>query len=150
MEKKECIELGLKYYNNPEGGKFNCCESVLYALCRYIGAEDENIPAIATPFGGGIGGCGRTCGCITGAAMAIGIKFGRNSSEESKDPATEAVRALMDRFQEKYGTTDCCDLTGIRMRDAELSDEEKIRLHEEVCNGILDNTVGWAVDILNK
>ena len=150
MDKIECIKRSLKYYNNPEGGKLNCCESTLLALCNYMGIENSSIPAIATPFGGGIGGCGRSCGCVTGAAMALGLKFGRGSADEDKDPATDAVRQLMDKFKEKYNTTDCEDLIGIIMRDVELTDEEKQKQHDDICNGIMENTISWAVDIIDK
>ena len=148
MDIEECVKTGLRYYNNPDGGKFNCSESTLLALCSYLGIEKDYIPGIATPFGGGVGGCGRICGCLAGASMAIGLKTGRSCPDESKDPATEAVRKLMDRFQEKYGTTDCSELIGIRMRDVELSDEEKAKQHEDICNGIMSDTVKWAADIL--
>ncbi len=150
MDKKECIDLGLKYYNNPDGGKLNCCESTLLALCSYMELADENIPAIATPFGGGIGGCGKTCGCLTGAAMAIGLRYGRKNGDECKDPATDAVRELMDLFMEKYGTTDCGELTGIIMRETELTDEEKKKLHDDVCDRVLSDTILWASGILDK
>ena len=150
MDKKECTEIGLKHYNNPDGPKLNCCESTLLALCAYLEVENDILPSIASSFGGGLGGCGETCGCVTGAAMALGLKFGRSRPEESKDPAYNAVRNLIDLFQEKYGTADCSELTGMRMRDVELTDEEKQRLHDDVCSGIMENTISWAVDILDS
>ena len=150
MNKKECTNIGLKHYNNPDGGKFTCCESILLALSDYLEIESDIIPSIASSLGGGLGGCGETCGCITGAAMALGLKFGRSSAEESKDEAYAAVRRLVDLFQDKYGTAACKDLIGMRMRDAELTADEKQKLHDDVCNGIMENTISWTVDILDS
>ena len=99
MDKKKCTETGLRHYNNPDGAKLNCCESTLLALSDYLEIKNDLIPSIASSFGGGLGGCGETCGCITGAAMALGLKFGRSSAEESKDPAYDAVRKLIDLFE---------------------------------------------------
>ncbi len=115
-----------------------------------MGIDNSSIPAIATPFGGGIGGEGRSCGCVTGAAMALGLKYGRSSAGESKDPATDAVRQLMDKFTERYNTTDCEELIGIIMRDVELTDEEKQKQHDDICNRIMENTISWAIDIIDK
>ena len=150
MNKKECTDIGLKHYNNPDGPKFTCCESTLLALCNYLGVKSDIIPSIASSFGGGLGGCGETCGCVAGAAMALGLKFGRSRAEESKDPAYDAVRKLMDLFQDRYGTVSCKDLIGMRMRDVELTAEEKQKLHDDICSGIMENTISWAVDIIEE
>ena len=80
--------------------------------------------------------------------MALGLKFGRSSAEESKDPAYDAVRKLIDLFEEKYATTSCSKLIGMRMRDVELTDEIKQRIHDDICSGIMENTISWAVDII--
>jgi len=149
MNLELCIETGLKHYNNPAGKKFNCCESVLLALCEYMAIEFDKIPSIATAFGGGIGGCGKTCGCLTGAVMAIGLKYGRSASEEDKEPAYERVQKLIDNFEAKYKSTDCRALIGLTMRGAGLSDEDKKKLHEDVCDEILADAVTWTSDLLN-
>jgi C_GCAxxG_C_C family probable redox protein len=150
MDVDECVEKGLKHYNNPDGNKFNCSESVLLALCEYLGIESDNIPSIATAFGGGIGGCGKTCGCLTGSVMAIGIKYGRSKSNEDKDSANERVQKLIDNFEAKYKSTDCRDLIGLTMRNIELTDEEKNKLHENVCDKILIDTVRWTAELLKE
>lgn len=61
---------------------FNCCESVLLGASEFLGVTSELIPKIATGFGGGIGHTGRICGAVTGAVMALGIKYGRTSPQD--------------------------------------------------------------------
>ncbi|MBI4710518.1 MAG: C_GCAxxG_C_C family protein, partial [Nitrospirae bacterium] len=39
--------------------------------------DKETVLKIASPFGGGIGRMGETCGAVTGALMVIGLKYGR-------------------------------------------------------------------------
>ncbi len=63
---------------------FNCCESTLQGLGDYLGVKSDLIPSIATGFGGGIGHTGGVCGAITGAVMALGIKYGRRDPRIKK------------------------------------------------------------------
>src|SRR4030066_652072 len=62
---------------------FNCAESVLKSLADEMGIECSCIPKIATGFGAGLGRHGEICGAITGAVMALGLKYGR---ADTKDP----------------------------------------------------------------
>lgn len=79
---EELQEKAARYFqerppNFPEGRPYNCCESVLLALAEYLGVESELIPRIATGIGAGFSLNGFTCGSISGATMAIGLKYGR-------------------------------------------------------------------------
>ncbi|MDD2550794.1 MAG: C-GCAxxG-C-C family protein, partial [Bacteroidales bacterium] len=55
---------------------FNCSQAVLAAFSEECGISRETALKIACPFGGGIGGYGRTCGALTGGLMVIGLKYG--------------------------------------------------------------------------
>ena len=89
---EELQEEAVRYFqerpeNFPEGRSYNCCESVLLALAEYLGVESDLIPRIATGVGAGFSLNGLTCGAISGAAMAIGLKYGRRALlvDESKE-----------------------------------------------------------------
>ncbi len=148
MDKENCKKTAYRHFNSSDGSRFNCCESTLLALSEYIGKDSDIIPEIATPFGGGIGGCGMVCGCMTGAAMAVGLVKGRSTPEGGKDEANEAVRKIAALFRQKYGSVNCSDLTGYTFCDDEITEEEKNRLHDEVCNRILSDVIEWSCEIL--
>jgi C_GCAxxG_C_C family probable redox protein len=98
---------------------FNCAESVSLALREYFGISSDLIPAAATGMGGGIGRCGRACGAFTGAVIAMGLKLGRKSPEDDRNPLYAAVRELEKRFIEKFGDVDCAALIGFDIRTKE-------------------------------
>ncbi|MCD6529346.1 C_GCAxxG_C_C family protein [Candidatus Bathyarchaeota archaeon] len=77
MTKESCKILSRAPSNFPERRPYNCCESVLLALAEYLGVESDLIPKIATGIGAGFSLNGFTCGSISGAAMAISIRYGR-------------------------------------------------------------------------
>jgi len=87
--------VGQKAKENFKIG-FNCAESVLKSLADEMSIECSCIPKIATGFGAGLGRHGEICGAITGAVMALGLKYGRS---DTKDPeAKEKAYAIVDGF----------------------------------------------------
>jgi C_GCAxxG_C_C family probable redox protein len=118
MEKsKEIEELAKKYFN----GGFNCAESTLLSVTDSLGINNELIPKVATGFGGGFGRNSQICGAISGAVLAIGIKFGRNdiNDSKSKDLAYEKVRIFMKEFEDEFNSMICKELTGCDLRTRE-------------------------------
>ena len=95
---------------------FICSESVLMAMQDYLGLERN--PSIATGFGGGIGRKGSVCGAVTGAILAINLKYGRRKLEENdiKEKTFSKALEFYNKFEEKMGSAICydiieCDLT---------------------------------------
>ena len=58
--------------------------------------------------------------------MAIGLAVGRRSLEESVDPAYDLTLRLLHSFEERFGSTNCRDLTG-----CDLSTEEGQRSFQD-------------------
>ncbi|MBI2844564.1 MAG: C_GCAxxG_C_C family protein [Armatimonadetes bacterium] len=116
--------------------KLNCTESVLTGLVREFDLDCSCAPRIATAFGGGIAGQGETCGALTGAMMALGLKFGREQGDDndSKAIAYGKVRQLFSEFEKVFGTCRCFDLIGIDLTTPEgLEKAFEINLHENIC-----------------
>ena len=55
---------------------FSCSQAVLSAFAPEHGLDRETALKVATAFGGGMGHRGDTCGAVTGAFMAIGLRHG--------------------------------------------------------------------------
>ncbi len=93
---------------------FSCSQSVLLAFAPRFGLDPNVAARLASPFGGGIARQGRVCGAVTGALMVIGLQSGNATAgdREAKDAAYAKVRALMARFAERHGATECRELTG--------------------------------------
>lgn len=72
----------------------------------------EELARAGASFGGGVGLTKNLCGCITAAGLAVGLKYGHlEPTGTAPRPAYARTKAIVDKFQQKYGTLNCRDLT---------------------------------------
>ncbi len=58
------------------------------------------------------------CGCLSAAAMAVGLLYGSTEpTGTAPRPAYARTKAVMDRFRERFGSTQCGDLTAKWIND---------------------------------
>lgn len=76
------------------------------------GIQSDIIPKIATGFCGGVSRTCGMCGAVSGGIIALNLFYGRNKPSESTEAAYIAVRKLINVFKEKFGSTNCKELTG--------------------------------------
>lgn len=95
----------------------------MLAVCQQLGIQNELIPRIASAFGGGMGGTGSVCGALTGAVMAIGLRYGREKATEQDARAHALTQELRRRFEAEMGHIECRKLTGM-----DLSTQEGVEL----------------------
>jgi C_GCAxxG_C_C family probable redox protein len=142
MKEKESLD----YFRNG----FNCAQAVFTPFAKENGISESYALKIASGFGGGMGRLQATCGAVTGAYMAIGVKHGKSIGDEGnekREKTYELVRTFDATFKKQFTTTSCwellrCDLT---------TDEGKKyftdnKLHEKVCQ----QCVSHAVRIMEK
>lgn len=79
---------------------FNCAQSVFSSFAPAMGLEEKEALKITSGFGAGICYKGEICGAVSGAYMALGLKFGRWKSEDVE--AREKTYALMREFDEEF------------------------------------------------
>lgn len=129
----------------------NCTQSVLGVFCGEYGLPSETALRIACPFGGGIGGYGKTCGALTGAMMVIGLKYGSASAGDTnaRHLTREKTRMLIDNFSKLHGSCECNDLVGFD-RSKMTSTELKARLphFQKVCPEFLATVVSFLEEEL--
>ena len=108
-------EKAIEYFK----GGFNCAQAVLVVFAEENGLDQATALKIAGGFGAGMGRLQNTCGAVTGAFMAIGLKHGKtlgDEGNEKRDKCYAMVREFDSKFKEIFGTTSCsellqCDLT---------------------------------------
>lgn len=94
-----------------DGGLY-CSEAILKAFSDdYDLGLTKEWYKIATAFGVGLGGSKCCCGCVTGSAIVLSLVAGRNTAEESEDPAFTIANQLHNEFKEQFGATCCRVLT---------------------------------------
>ena len=128
---------------------FSCSQAVLAVFAEDFGMDREIAFRLSTPFGGGIASSGDICGAVSGALMAIGLKYGRIKGDdlESKENAYEKVREFIAEFGKRNGNIDCKDLLGHKIYNP---DGTKNPLAEKAADEKCDGLVRSAIEILEN
>jgi C_GCAxxG_C_C family probable redox protein len=122
----------------------NCTQAVMLFALRALG-EDPAAAEYARYFGGGIGRMGSTCGAITGAALALGVRDLHDPDvwADRTPEGVEQLQAIIADFTARFGHTTCRDLTGCDVTTAEGYAAFKARDQaEHRCAGFID----WMCD----
>lgn len=136
--------------NFPEGRPYNCTESVLLTLSEHLGVESDLMPRIATGIGAGFSLNGFTCGSISGAAMAIGLKYGRSTNQENPQATWNRVDRFIEAFRDRWGAVTCRELTGLDVKTPEGMMEYLRSVHDYACTERVKYAVGKAIEILKE
>jgi C_GCAxxG_C_C family probable redox protein len=129
----ERMDKATAYYKQT----FNCAQSVFTAY-RDENAIDEG-PGLklATIFGAGVACTGEgLCGAVSGALMAISLKYGRAAVEAIPDKARtyELGRKFMAEFRKSSGSCTCRDILDIDIGSAEgMKKAQSLKLFETKC-----------------
>lgn len=127
------MEEQMKQENTPKMEEFeekargyfreglNCSECVMQT---FLDLGETNLPqeviALATGFGGGIGHTRNICGAISGAVMALSATKGRKNVWEKETPKERALQLpeiyapfaeMIGEVKERYGTIICSELS---------------------------------------
>ena len=128
---------------------FNCSQSVFSSHAVDLGLDKESALKIGCGFGAGMARMGETCGAVTGAYMAIGLKYGKSIPEDdaARDKTYLKMHEFTNEFKSKHNTIVCREL--IR---CDLSTPEGRQFAEEngVFGKVCANLVGDAAEILDK
>jgi len=152
---KELQEKAVGYFCNrpgnfPTGRPYNCCESVLLALKDHLDVDANVIPKIGTAIGAGVSLNGLLCGSISSVMMAIGLKYGRTSSEENPQPTWNIADQYLSEFRERFGAVNCRQLTGLNVKTPEGLKEYFAKVHDHACVERLKFAVEKAINILER
>lgn len=95
------------------GKGLDCSQIVLNYFAEDLGLSEKEALRISSCFGGGCSQ-GGTCGAVSGALMAIGLKYGHDDLEhlEQKDIMAAKRGAFIEAFLNARESTLCRDLLG--------------------------------------
>ena len=147
MDREAVVDLAKSH---AEEG-FLCSESVLLAISDLLNVRSELVPKIATGFGAGIGGQGEVCGAVSGAILALGLKFGRNDAKKDGVKPYWFALDFLKRFKTEYGCVTCRELTGcdFNTEDGRRRYEEE-KMWETKCRQLIATASGIAFDLIRK
>lgn len=128
---------------------FNCAQIVFSNFSEELGVDEELAKKIASCFGGGTA-CTTTCGAVSGALMALGMKYGNylpNPSLEIKSRMKEKVDEFNKLFIEEYDSTLCKEILGYDIKNpAELKIVQEKGIFTTTCAG----AIAYAIEVLKE
>lgn len=129
----------------------DCSQAVFAEFAPQLGLDREAALRIAGCFGGGMWH-GETCGCVVGALMAIGLKYGQGDpADPEKKQAMLARKAQFeDAFRARRGSCLCREMLGYDLsKPEEAAKVMEENLFEKVCCKAVVEACGIVKDILN-
>lgn len=92
-------------------GDCNCNQAVIGAMGVGYGVPFADCLRMGAAFGGGMRR-GEVCGAVTGALMALGLKFGADAPGQADRKAEANAKTIefMKAFEERFGSCICREL----------------------------------------
>lgn len=121
------------------------------AVAEKNNIQSTLIPGIATGFCGGMSRTSGLCGALTGGIMALGMLYGRTSSDDSVYLVFALTERLVRGFEKAFGSRNCTDLLGcdIGTKEGEAVYYEK-KLGKTRCRDITAKTAELLVAVMEQ
>ena len=106
---------------------FNCAQAVLSVFAPDLGLDRGIARRISHGFGAGIARTDDTCGALSAAIMAIGLRYGSTRADDiaAKEKTYAVVAEFLKEFKSRYGSLACTDLLGYNLSDPQQFAEAK-------------------------
>lgn len=106
MESKQ--EQAITTFSN----NYNCAQAVFSSFSHDLGLSRDTALRLSTPFGAGMVYMQETCGAVSGALMAIGLKYGKgeNGTQADRERAYDMAQHFIAEFKKQHGSTNCLKL----------------------------------------
>ena len=126
----------------------NCAQSVLLCYASELKLDEMTAMKISAGFGGGMA-MAETCGAVTGAYMALGLKAQSEGKtiQDIKNETKAAVKKFNELFIAKHGSLKCKKLLGVNISTPEGS---AVANEKNLFNTVCTELVGSAAEILEK
>jgi C_GCAxxG_C_C family probable redox protein len=131
---------------------YSCSQSVFSVFADDLGLDREISLKVSSAFGGGIAGMGETCGAVTGALMALGLRYGSAvaSRKHEEKEINRYAEAFLDRIKSETGAVACRDILSVDLgQPGALKIAEEKGLFEKRCTPYIGRVVRLVDDILS-
>jgi len=127
------------------GNGYSCSQAVFSALAEPWNVSPDVSLRVAAGFGGGLARSAGTCGCVTGAVMAIGLAQPDVSPEMNgpeKEKTCQRARQFLREFEQRNGSTLCSELLGCNIgTDEGLAQARRDKLFKLRCPKLVRDAV---------
>jgi C_GCAxxG_C_C family probable redox protein len=128
---------------------FSCSQAVFSTFAKSYGMDEQTALRVAGAFGAGMAGRGETCGAVTGAFLALGLKYGKTKPEDNaaREKTYSLAADFVQRFEQQRGSIVCQKLISY---DISQPDEYQAAKQAGVFKEICPQLVREAVAILEE
>lgn len=107
----------------------NCAQAVLSVFAADFELDPDTARRVSQGFGAGIGRSDEICGSLSGAIMAIGLRYGGITGDNTaaKEKTYAVVHEFIEEFKTLHGSVACTDLIGFNLSDPQQYTEAKMR-----------------------
>lgn len=123
--------------------RFNCSQAVFGAFAEELGMPREQALNVSLCFSGGMRK-GEVCGAVSGAIMALGMKYANAGKDmaESKAIAYQKAAEFMERFESENGSCICKKLLGCDISTPEgMEHAREKNFFNDVCPKMVQSAV---------
>jgi len=94
---------------------YNCCQAVAMTFADVIGLPEQEIAAISSGFGGGMGRMREVCGTVSAMTMVAGAIIPANdvNDRDAKSANYALVQEMAGEFRQMNGSIICRELLGL-------------------------------------
>lgn len=131
---------------------YHCSQAVFAAFANQLGIAEKEALKIAGCFGSGMNE-GEVCGCVTGALMAIGLKYGQCTVDdyESRTKSRELCMEFYEKFKTENGSCICRELLGYDFgKEEDLKKLVEEKLYLDICPKLVRSAAGIASELIEK
>ncbi len=141
------IEKASQLFNEKH---YHCSQAVFAAFSEMLGIDEKQALKISGCFGAGMNE-GEVCGCVTGALMVIGLKYGQCMVDdmESRSKSRDLCMEFYEKFKLENGSCICRDLLGYdfgKAEDLKILQEEKTFLN--ICPKLVESATKIVLDMV--
>ena len=141
------IEKSSELFNDRH---YHCSQAVFGAFAEELGISEELALKIGGCFGAGMNE-GEVCGCVTGALMAMGLKYGQSKDDdyESRTKSRELCMEFYDKFKAENGSCICRDLLGYDFgKPEDVNYIQETKLYMNICPKLVESATRIAAQIM--
>jgi C_GCAxxG_C_C family probable redox protein len=129
---------------------FSCSQAVFSSFAIEHGMEKDKALRASGAFGAGMAGRGETCGAVTGAFMAIGLKHAKIRADDNaaRDFTYSLCADFIKRFEAEFGSIRCRDILGYDLKKPEEYQAAKeAGVFRSKCKVVVSRAAQIAADI---
>lgn len=131
---------------------YHCSQAVFAAFANQLGIAEKEALKIAGCFGSGMNE-GEVCGCVTGALMAVGLKYGQCTVDdyESRTKSRELCMEFYEKFKAENGSCICRELLGYDFgKEEDLKKLVEEKLYLDICPKLVRSAARIASELMEE